>query len=114
MMLSISIFLKFNVNVSDPIIFLPIFNFTLITRHYIMVFELELCIVAIKCCFGMQQRHMQYYLQLQACVIHMQSNLYKKITFGTTQKWLVWAGGCSIKHLYETTTNQIWSLLARF
>ena len=37
----------------------------------------------------------------------LQSNLYKTITLGTTQKWLSWTGGRLIKHLCKMTTNQI-------
>ena len=44
----------------------------------------------------------------------IQSNLYKTTTLGTSQKWSFWTGGRLIKHLYKTTTNQIWSLLASF
>ena len=44
----------------------------------------------------------------------MQSNLYKTTTLGTTQKWLPWAGGRFIKHLYKTATKQMWSFLAGF
>ena len=44
----------------------------------------------------------------------LQSNLYKTTTLGTTQKWSSWEGGRLIKHLYKTTTKQMWSLLAGF
>ena len=44
----------------------------------------------------------------------LQSNLYKRTTVGTTQKWLSWAGGCLIKHLYKMATNHMWSFLAGF
>ena len=44
----------------------------------------------------------------------LQSNLYKTTTFGTTQKWPSWKGGCLIKNLYQATTNQIWLFLAGF
>ena len=30
------------------------------------------------------------------------------------QKWLSWTGGGLIKHLFKTTTNQIWLFLAGF
>ena len=46
--------------------------------------------------------------------LKFQSNLYKMTTIGTTQKWSSWTGGHLIKHLYKTTTNQIWSILAGF
>ena len=29
-------------------------------------------------------------------------------------KWSAWADSCLIKHLYKTTTNQMWSFLAGF
>ena len=35
-------------------------------------------------------------------------------TLETTQKWLTWTGGCLVKHLHKTTTNQIWSFLVGF
>ena len=44
----------------------------------------------------------------------VQSNLYKMITLGTTQKLLSWGGGHFMKHLYKTTTKQMWSFLAGF
>ena len=44
----------------------------------------------------------------------LQSYLYQTTTFGTTQNWSFWTGGRLIKHLYKTTINQIWSLLAGF
>ena len=37
--------------------------------------------------------------------IMFQSNLYKTTALGTTKKWLDWAGGCLIKHLYKITTK---------
>ena len=40
----------------------------------------------------------------------IQSNLYKTTTLGTTQEWLSWESGCL---LYKTTTNHMWSFLAR-
>ena len=36
----------------------------------------------------------------------LQSNLYKTLTLGTTQKWSPWAGSSLVKHLYKTTTKQ--------
>ena len=33
--------------------------------------------------------------------------LYKTTTLGTTEKWPSWTGCSFIKHLYETTTNQM-------
>ena len=33
---------------------------------------------------------------------------------GPLKKWSSWTGGRLIKHLYKTTTNQIWSFLAGF
>ena len=47
---------------SNPAIFFAIFNFLLITCHSIIVCDLESHTIAIKCCFGMQQPHMQYFL----------------------------------------------------
>ena len=44
----------------------------------------------------------------------LQSNLYKTIIYGATQKWLSWAGGCLIKHLYKTMTKQMWSSFTGF
>ena len=44
----------------------------------------------------------------------VQSNLYNMTTLGTTPKWSSWTGGGLMKHLYKTTTNQIWSFLAGF
>ena len=46
--------------------------------------------------------------------ISIQANLYKMATLGTAQKWSSRAGGCLIKYLYKLTTNQMWSVLARF
>ena len=46
--------------------------------------------------------------QLWTAASALQSNLYKTTTRGTTQKWLSWAGGRLIKHLYKTNVNQIW------
>ena len=46
----------------NPAIFLAIFNFTLIVYHNVMAFNLELHTIAIKCCFGVQQPHMWYFL----------------------------------------------------
>ena len=54
------IFSGFNVIVSNPVIFLPIFNFMQITHHNIMVWDLELHTIAIKRCFGMLQPRMRY------------------------------------------------------
>ena len=48
---------------------------------------------------------------LEALLV-IQSNLYKMTTFGTTQKWSSWKGGCLVKNLYQATTNQIWLFLA--
>ena len=42
----------------------------------------------------------------------IQSNLYKMTTLGTTQERSSWASGHLTKHLYKTTTNQMWSFLA--
>ena len=42
----------------------------------------------------------------------VQSNLYK--TRGSTQKWSCWASDRLIKHLYQTTTTQMWSFVAGF
>ena len=47
-------------------------------------------------------------------MLELQSNLHKTTTLGTTQKWLSWAGGHLIKHLYKMITNQMWSLSAGF
>ena len=47
-------------------------------------------------------------------ILLLQSNLYKMTNIATTQKQPSWTGGCLIKHLYKTTTNQIWSFLAGF
>ena len=50
-----------------------------------------------------------------SCILglqHWQWNLYKTTAIRTTQKWSSWTGGCLIKHLYKTITNQIWSFLA--
>ena len=55
-----------------------------------------------------------YHNILEKVEIHLLSNLYKTTTFGTTQKESSWTGGCLIKHLYKTTTNQIWSFLEGF
>ena len=44
----------------------------------------------------------------------LQSNLYKMTSLGTTQKWLSWAGGHLVKHLYKMATKQMWSFLAGF
>ena len=44
----------FNVIISNPVIFLPIFNFALITCHNIMASNLESHAI-IKCCFDMKQ-----------------------------------------------------------
>ena len=44
----------------------------------------------------------------------VQSDLHKTTTHWTPQKWLSWAGGRLLKHLYKTTTNQMWSFLAGF
>ena len=41
-------------------------------------------------------------------------NLCKTTTLGTTQKWSSWAGGRLVKHLYKTTTDEMWSFLAGF
>ena len=49
--------LRFNIIISNPFIFLPIVNFTLITRHNIMACNLALHVMAIKHCFGIQQSH---------------------------------------------------------
>ena len=40
----------------------------------------------------------------------VQSSLYKTTTLGTTQNWLPWAGGRLIKHLYQSTTDQMHSV----
>ena len=45
----------FNVIISNPVIFLPIFNFALITCHNIMASNLESHAITIKCCFDMKQ-----------------------------------------------------------
>ena len=44
----------------------------------------------------------------------LQSDLHKTITSRTTQKRSFWRGGRLIKHLYNTTTNQIWTFFAGF
>ena len=41
--------------------------------------------------------------------ILVQSNLYKTTILGTSQKGSSWTGGRLLKHLYKTTTKQIWS-----
>ena len=56
------IFSRFNVIISNPAIFLAIFNFPLITNHNIMAADLESHTIAIKYCFGMRQAHMRYFL----------------------------------------------------
>ena len=56
------IFSRFNFIISNPAIILPIFNFTLITRHDIMVCDLELHTIAIKYCFDIHQPHVQRFL----------------------------------------------------
>ena len=45
---------------------------------------------------------------------HVQSTLHKTTTLRTTQSWLSWAGGRLIKHLYQMTTDQMWSFLTGF
>ena len=54
------IFSRFNI-VSNPVLFLPIFNFTLITCHNIMACDLESHSITIKHFFGMWQPHVQYF-----------------------------------------------------
>ena len=49
-------------NSSLNTIFLPLFNFTLITCHNIMACNLEWHAIATKGCFGMQQPYMQWFL----------------------------------------------------
>ena len=56
------IFSRFNVIVSNPATFLATFNFTLIIRHNIMVYDLELHAIAITCCFRVRQPHVQWFL----------------------------------------------------
>ena len=51
------------------------------------------------------------FLSVTICHV-LQSKLYKMATLGTIQNWLSWIGGPLIKHLYKTTTNQLWLLLA--
>ena len=48
------IFLRFNIVISDAAIFLATFNFTLITRHSIMLCDLESHTAVTKCCFGVR------------------------------------------------------------
>ena len=48
--------------ISNPVIFLTIFNFTPITCHNITVRDLESHTKATKCCFGRWQSHMQCFL----------------------------------------------------
>ena len=40
-----------------------IFDFTLITRHNIMSYDLESHTIAIKHCFGVRKPHVQYFIQ---------------------------------------------------
>ena len=48
-------------------------------------------------------------------VFELQSNLYKTITLGTTQKWSSWAGGCFIKHLQcDRKCGRSWQVLFFF
>ena len=54
--------LWFNVTIPNPVIFLPIINFTLITRHNIMTYNLELHAIAIRCCFHVWQPHVLFSL----------------------------------------------------
>ena len=54
------------------------------------------------------------YSNIHICKMHIQQNLFKTTTFGTTQKWSSLAGGRLIKHLYETATKKMWSSLAGF
>ena len=49
------IFLWFNFIISNPAIFLSIFNSMLITHHNTMACDLGSHTIAIKCCFGMPQ-----------------------------------------------------------
>ena len=49
--------LRFSIIISNPFVFLPIVNFTLITHHNIMACNLALHVMAIKHCFGIWQPH---------------------------------------------------------
>ena len=59
-------FSRFNVIVSNPFIFLPIFNFTLTTCRSFVACHLESHAISIKCCFGMWQSHVRCFLKSQA------------------------------------------------
>ena len=56
------IFSRFNVIICNRVIFLLIFNFTLITSHNIMACDLESHAVAIKHCFSVRQPLVQCFL----------------------------------------------------
>ena len=47
----------------------------------------------------------------------IQSNLYKMTTFGTTQKWSSWKGGCLVKNYIKqprTKFDHFWQVLVFF
>ena len=48
--------------VSNPVIFFPILDFTIIKGYNIMACNLDLYAIAIKCFFGMQQPHVWCFL----------------------------------------------------
>ena len=56
------IFLKFNINISNPVIFLLIFKYILITCSNIMTCNLQLRVISNRHCFGIQQPHVQCFL----------------------------------------------------
>ena len=61
--------------------------------------------------YGVYSKWMSCYDQ----TLHqIQSNLYKTISFGATQKWSSWASGHLMKLLYKTVTKHMLSFVAGF
>ena len=77
---------------------------------FVFAFYSRVQLIFLKCCLITNLP----FCKFRSFFKYIQPNLYKMTALRTTQKWLSWAGGCLIKHLYKTTTNQMWSFLAGF
>ena len=77
---------------------------------FVFAFYSRVQLIFLKCCLITNLP----FCKFRSFFKYIQPNLYKMTALGTTQKWLSWAGGCLIKHLYKTTTNQMSSFLAGF
>ena len=107
--------LRFNIIISNPFVFLPIVNFTLITHHNIMACNLALHVMAIKHCFGIWQPHAVLQIRTFRMVSDFLPSIARMIrtrgwlAFSKELQWGSWGEIAKKKLNLEDIKSRIWT-----